>query len=140
MCGAKAPTSKVLVEGAILNLCPKCAKFGKEIKSPRPAIAPERQGARTTSGAPVRTHARWDEPDLMSKPTGQLELSDEFPKTIREARQHLGFTQEQLGKMLNEKKSVIQQLETGAIRPDDKLVKKIEKALSVKLKEQMEAK
>lgn len=140
MCGAKAPTSRVLVEGAVLNLCPKCARFGTEIKAPRPHAEQSAPAPRAGGGAVFKAQTRWEEPDMLSKPSGGLELSEEFPRLIREARQKAGFTQEQFGKMINEKKSVIQQLETGAIRPDDKLVKKVEKTLSIKLKEKLEEK
>jgi putative transcription factor len=142
MCGEKAPTSRVLIEGAVLNLCPKCAKFGKEIaRPPRPSIVPQVQGTRGVAAGASRSHAQqWEEPDMLVKGTGGMELSDESPRMIREARQRSGWTQEQLGKMINEKKSVIQLLETGAIRPDDKLIKKLEKTLNVKLKEKSEEK
>jgi putative transcription factor len=39
--------------------------------------------------------------------------------------------------MINERKSVIEQLENGRIRPDDKLVTKIERALNIRLKEKV---
>lgn len=63
------------------------------------------------------------------------ELVSDFSQRIRKAREARTWTQEELGKKLNEKKSVITHLETGAIRPDDKLIGKLEHHLNIKLKE-----
>jgi putative transcription factor len=61
----------------------------------------------------------------------------DFSTRIREARMGLDLSQEELGKQLNEKWSVINKLETGDMRPDDKLVAKLERALDITLREKL---
>jgi len=137
MCGAKTQTTRVLIEGAVLNLCARCAKFGKAIPAPPKTIS--KPAYRSSSGGELRD-TKSDDIDILTKLSDGAELIDDYPRVIREARQKLGLTQEQLGQKLNEKKSIIQQLETGGIRPDDKLIKKLEKTLSIRLKEPVEEK
>jgi putative transcription factor len=67
-----------------------------------------------------------------------MELAEDYPKRISKARSKKGLTQEDLAKQINEKKSVISRLESGEMRPSDKLIKKLERTLDIKLKERME--
>jgi putative transcription factor len=46
-------------------------------------------------------------------------------------------SQEGRGKKINEKKSVVAKLEHGDMVPDEKLVKKLERALDISLKEEL---
>ncbi|UCD93109.1 MAG: TIGR00270 family protein [Methanobacteriota archaeon] len=62
-------------------------------------------------------------------------LVSDYGSRIREARTKMGLSQEELGKKINEKWSVINKLETGDMRPDDKLVTKLERTLGVVLRE-----
>jgi len=61
------------------------------------------------------------------------EMREDLPKIVQMARMRLNLTQDDLGKKINERKSVISELETGRIHPDSKLLRKLERALSVKL-------
>ena len=54
---------------------------------------------------------------------------------VRSARQQRGWDQAQLAQRAAEKKSVIAAVETGAREPDDKLLRKLERLLSLKLTE-----
>ena len=62
-------------------------------------------------------------------------LVSDFHVRIRRAREKLLWTPEDLGKKINEKKSVILKLEGGQMHPDDTLVRKLERTLNIKLKE-----
>ena len=74
--------------------------------------------------------------DALSR--GEMELAEDYHKRIIKGRRTKDLTQEELAKRINEKKSVISRLETGEMRPSDRLVKKLEKELSIKLKEHVE--
>ena len=60
-------------------------------------------------------------------------LREDYSKTIKNAREVLGITQEELGRKINEKPSVISHLEVGSMKPNDVLAKKLEHFLKVEL-------
>jgi putative transcription factor len=56
-----------------------------------------------------------------------------YDSKIRQAREKLGISHEELGKKLNEKSSVLRKIETGKMVPNNMLVTKLEHALKIKL-------
>ena len=66
-----------------------------------------------------------------------LELAEDYPQRIRQARMSRDWKQETLASKINEKKSVINKLESGDMRPNDELVAKLERILGIKLKEKI---
>lgn len=62
-----------------------------------------------------------------------LELVENFDLKIRQAREKLGLSHEELGKRINEKVSLLRKIETGNMTPDNKLAKMLEHALKIKL-------
>jgi putative transcription factor len=143
MCGSDVPsTSRVRVEHSVLALCPNCAKFGTAIDPP-PA-APSRMapstGARPMAPAtrPIAGRRRLEERDLYQE-IGELELADDWGHRVRAAREALAWTPEDLGKKLNEKKSVVLKIEAGGFHPPDALVRKLEQLLKVRLRAEPEA-
>lgn len=130
ICGKQTQMLRVVkIEGSELNACPECAKFGIE-KSPRPkkTTAPVH-----ISEALERREKRTQTRDVLQE--AAEELVPDFHLRIRRARERLMWTPEDLGKKINEKKSVILKLEGGQMRPDDLLVRKLERMLNIKLKE-----
>lgn len=133
LCGRDVPRlKKVVIEGVIMNVCNECAKFGKEIKGneiPKEVkyLPPEVVRERLE-----RKHRRrrdyLDEEEV---------LIEDYPEVVRKARERLGLTQEELAKRILEKKTVISKIERGEMRPDERLIKKLEKALNIKLKEKV---
>ena len=63
----------------------------------------------------------------------EMILVHEFPSLIRNARTQKGLTHDQLGQKINEKVTLIRKVETGSIRPDEILAKKLERFLGIKL-------
>ncbi len=133
LCGRDVPRlHKVIIEGVVLNVCDECVKFGKEIKNGQipkdvkylpPEIIRERIERRRR-----RKYRDMDEDEM---------LVEDYSERIRTARVRMGLTQEELAKMILEKRTVISKLERGEMRPDEKLIKKLEKALNIKLKEKV---
>ncbi|MBS7605289.1 TIGR00270 family protein, partial [Candidatus Bathyarchaeota archaeon] len=66
-------------------------------------------------------------------PLDDLEIIEDFGSIIKKAREKLGLTPEDLGKMIGEKESVIKKIEGGKIIPDIRLAAKLERALKIKL-------
>src|SRR5207253_2920297 len=83
----------------------------------------------------VHRIVRWVDVDTQ---TGELELAEDFPQRIRQAREARGWKQADLGAKINERVSVIAKLEAGTISPGDSLVRKLERELGIRLKERVE--
>jgi putative transcription factor len=138
ICGKEVDvTSRVRVEESVLRLCPACAHFG-ELLDPPPAPAGLPTGGSrprppVTATRPAGTMRRLEERDLYSD-AGELELAPDWAKRVRVAREALGWKPEDLGKKLNEKKSVVLKIESGGFHPPDALVRKLEHLLKVRLR------
>jgi len=136
MCGEDVPaTTATRVEGSTLQLCPNCSKFGVVIAPPvvpagsAPAVERGGSGVRPM----VRTNRGVAERDLYAE-IPEMELAADWGKRIRVAREALTWTPEELGKRLNEKKSVILKMEAGSFRPPDGMIRKVEHLLRVRLR------
>ncbi len=133
LCGKDVPhLKKVIIEGVVLNVCDECAKFGTEIKGDKipknvkylpPEVVRERIERKKR-----RRDRGLDEEEI---------LVEDYPERIRRAREKLKMTQDELAKKILEKKTVISKIERGEMKPDEKLIKKLEKVLNIKLKERV---
>ncbi len=134
LCGSDVPRTKlVMVESAAMNACPKCEKFAssgavktKEGKVMLPSVA-DRLGSR---------ERRMRQRDVLTH--GEKELVFDYHHRVRKGRQKMSMSQDELAKSLNEKKSIIVKIENGDIRPTDKLIAKLERALDITLKDYLE--
>jgi len=137
MCGKEVPTTKpMMVEGTKLNLCQNCARFGDEYK-----------GTSSPSGTPVsktviedrlqRRERRMQTRDIYSATT--LELIDDYGAAVREGREAKGMDLEEFAKSIFERKGIIARIEANDLVPDDKMIAKLEKALNIKLKEEVQS-
>ena len=72
-------------------------------------------------------------PSGYSYESEDLVLREDYSKAIKDARELLGITQDELGKKINEKPSVISHLEVGSMKPTDSLARKLEHFLKVQL-------
>jgi len=132
MCGRAGPTKPVFVENTRLNVCPSCARFGDENKTsgrsagagPSATIIEERL---------QRRERRMQTRDVYAMQSG--ELVDDYGGLIRKARSRKGLDQEQFAASINEKRGIIAKIEANDLIPDEKLTKKIEKALDISLTE-----
>lgn len=137
MCGNEVEsTNRVMIEGSVLSLCADCSRFGTVLTSPATAAAPSRSGPPAAPNVVERLERRgrrMQERDLFQE-LPDLELAADWFAKIRVAREKLGWTPEELGKRLNEKKSVVLKMESGSFRPPDALVPKIEHLLKVRIR------
>jgi len=130
MCGNDSSfLDTVLIDGAQLQVCPSCAKYGTKVGRAPPAASVEKGLERRQRNAPRDVYARRD--------TGEVLVYD-FAAKIRIARQSQGMTPQELAQKINEKKSVLSKIESGNMRPDDRVRKKLERALNIKLMEKLE--
>lgn len=140
MCGKEVPRlRKVQIGASVLEVCNECAKFGSDIAMEAAKGEPITSGTAAIAAPPQpRTYDPTPRRQRDALSRGDLELVEDFSKRISKARQGKDWTQDDLAKRMNEKKSVVSRLETGEMRPTEKLIKKLEKELDIKLKERME--
>jgi putative transcription factor len=122
MCGVDTELVLAQIEGTNLNVCNKCARYGKIIQKKqnlRPNIFKKNNNTR------------------FKKEEKEILILEDYPSKIRNSREKRKLTQEQFAKMLNEKTSLIQSLENGKIEPSEKLARKLEKILKIKLIEEI---
>lgn len=132
VCGRKihGKPYNVIIEGAKLTVCSECSRHGKLI------LEEEKPKALMQIPVPTKSKAT-PTPRLQQRPQelklASLELVEDFNVKIKQAREKLGLSHEDLGKKLNEKVSVLRKIETGKMTPDDVLARKLEHELKIKL-------
>jgi putative transcription factor len=135
MCGKETDSlTSVRVEGTVLRLCAACGKFGTAVGPPsgRPqGRDPDIEFAEPRSPTSFRTRST-EERDVFSD-MPEMELAADWFRRVRHQRELLGWTPEELGKRLNEKKSLVLKVESGAFRPPDLTLRKIERMLKIRL-------
>ena len=122
---------KVMIEGVLLEVCTECAKFGTEADKGRPPLAGPQP---VIEQRLERREKRQKQRDVYSD-GGQEVLVDDYAALVRNARSRVGMTQKELASKLNEKQTIVSKVESGTIRPDEKLVRKLQKELGIVLKE-----
>lgn len=135
VCGAplRASPNRVEIDGAIMVVCDSCARLGKQVGPAAPAvsvISNRVQRSNPTRNSPAQSAFR----TMSQRPTEQeYEVDPEYYLLIRQAREKLGLSQDQLGKLLNEKPSVIRMVESKKLKPDITLTRKLMHELKINL-------
>ena len=130
VCGAplRASPNRVEIDGAIMVVCNNCARLGRQVGPAAPAVSVISN--RIMRPNPVQNALR----AMAQRPTEQeYELDPEYHLLIRQAREKLGLPQEQLGKLINEKPSVIRMVESKKLKPDITLTRKLMHELKINL-------
>lgn len=117
MCGKETKLIVALIEDTELNVCGKCGKFGKMIRKDNYI------------------------PQTKKTVIKKKEIEDEvierivrgYGKLIKESREKINLKQEDFAKKINEKVSLIHNIESGHHEPNIKLAQKMEKFLKIKL-------
>ena len=134
MCGEtiRGSPKLVRVEGAELQVCMKCEKFGTEVQQvrrkdvARPATAPPRQGI-----PPAAIPAERRKRDLFDYMEG--EIVEDYAARIRKARTEKGLTTKELALQIKEREHLIKKIENSELMPEESVRKKLEKVLEIRL-------
>ena len=116
MCGSSPAPHQIKLEGSLMTVCKHCTEYGKVM---------------------VPIHLKKSKPKLFEE--SSTKLVPDYASIIRSARQKRNLSQQQLAKALAEKDSVISHIESSAARPSEKLARKLERFLNIKLYESIES-
>lgn len=140
MCGNEifSKPISIEIEGAILEVCPSCAKHGKKVTpktSKRTQISsrqPYQQRTTTQRKTPVRVTKPYNS-------VAENELVPDYHEKIRLARQKMKLSQKDVSIQTKISIPELQSIETGKMRPPDNIVKKLEKFFEIKLTEELKS-
>jgi putative transcription factor len=129
VCGHKIHAEPItaIIEGARLTVCIECSKHGKIVHQDEVALP---QNAPKKPQTPI---AMLQKKPIVAKVEITQELTEDYANKIRAAREKLVLTHEELGKRINEKASVLRNLEAGKMAPNNQLASKLEHMLKIKL-------
>ena len=129
VCGRKIHTEPIraIIEGAKLTVCVECSKHGKVI-SHEEADLPKKAALKPQ--VPIQMVQK--KPIVASVQITQ-EVTEDYANKIKVAREKLMLTHEEMGKRINEKASVLRNLEAGKMSPNNQLAAKLEHMLKIKL-------
>lgn len=115
VCGRKSDQLfQVNIEGAEMIVCVSCGRGKKVIQE---FSNREEQKPRFVS----------------KKQKEELQIVDNFGNIIKHAREAMGLPHKVLAERINERESTIIRVEKGEHLPDDRLARKLEKELGIKL-------
>lgn len=116
ICGRKSDVLYLVdIDGTQLSVCRRCSS-GKEVL--------QTFGKQAEAARQVYSRA----PDLSPG-----EIIDGYGKAIRHARESLGLPARVLAERINEKESTLVRVEAEHALPDDRLARKLERALGIRL-------
>jgi putative transcription factor len=118
---------RVFVEGNLLTVCKTCSKRGKPSN--------EQQNNQR------RISTRSKKIVIPNKITfnDSIILINNFSEVIRKSRMKQGLTHEQLGTLIKERASLLRKIESGTLKPDGELTKKLERYFRIKLYTQVDS-
>ncbi len=126
-CGCKIQDGEsffVNIEGARLNVCPRCRRLGKLISSPY-------QPSKSNSSTPYQSNTYSGGSSLKE----EFELIEHYGQKIRNARERASLSLNDLAKKIFEKESFLDRVEKQKTRPPESVIRKIEKELGIVLLE-----
>ena len=134
VCGRKIHENpnRVVIEGAKLTVCNECAKHGKttwEEPLPKPKLNLKSREQLIPIQGPIQIRKKV----IQAKVDTSEEIVEDYSEKIRQAREKLGLSHEDLGMKINEKANVLRKIETRKLSPNNLLVSKLERTLKIKL-------
>ncbi len=132
ICGRRGELFYMELEGSRLVACKECVVHGKKLGK----VVVENSDVNKKS-----TKRSADESSMVKHTIVEKEgepvilVVDNYTDLIKNKRERLGLKQEDLAKAINEKESLIQQIEGGKIEPSIKVAEKLEHYLKIDLLE-----
>ena len=131
MCGTESASLETRkVSGSVLRLCSSCGEMGSQT-SFRESIGHRAYVAQALEKRKQRERYEDIEPD-------EYVLVSNYGSVVRRAREKKGLDHASLASKISEKKSILTSVEAGNMKPNEKLIKKLENSLGIKLVEKVE--
>jgi len=135
MCGEsiRGVPKLIRVEGAELQVCSRCGKFGTEVQQVRrtdvrpPAGRPS-QSTRAQAATTMPAQRKRDMFDYM-----EGEIVEDYADRVKKARMEKGLSLKDLALQLMVRELLIKKIENGELIPEEEVRKKLEKVLGIKL-------
>jgi putative transcription factor len=129
ICGAEIPgtPNRIVIDRSTLDVCKSCARFGK---------AEDKWTPVPRKVVPVERAFTVKRPQSRDQFKDMVEIVPEYGRVIREARERLGLTPDELASTIKEKAALIKKIERQELVPEDRVRKKLEKELNIKLTDQ----
>ena len=118
------------IEGIELNTCQECSQFGTVLTKPVESGTAKQQPKQV---------AKQQRPFPVEEPVTQVIVAD-YALLIKKSREARGLTQEEFAKKINEKISLVHNLESGRFKPSIELARKLEHFLRIRLIEEYDEK
>jgi len=134
MCGEtiRGAPKLVRVEGAELQVCSRCEKFGTAVQQVRRTDLIRSQAPRAAAArAPAVAPSAYRKRDMFDYIEG--DIVDDYHERIRKARIEKGLSQKDLAMQMKEKEHLIQKIENHDLIPEENVRKKLEKVLGIRL-------
>ena len=119
------------ISGSVIRVCSSCGDLGSE-PTHRESIGHRAYVAQTLQKRNMKR--RYSDLD-----TDDEVLISNYGAVVRKAREKLGMDHATLASKISEKKSIVTSVESGNMRPNEKLIKKLENFLKIKLMENVES-
>ncbi|MBS3052498.1 MAG: TIGR00270 family protein [Candidatus Aenigmarchaeota archaeon] len=121
ICGKEVPIPiKAKIEESILNVCDKCVHFGEKIDLPQRAAKN------------IKLLAKVE--------LNEIILLENYGNIIKNTREKMKLSRTEFAQKIMEKENIIRRIEMSDLKPDNKLLDKIEIFLNINLKEKNEQK
>lgn len=131
ICGSdiRGKPHTVNVEGSVLEVCDRCARYGKPADKWAPVskkLFPVERSVRTVKAGRSNIFDKLRE-----------EIIPDFDVVIKDVREKRNLTVEELASRIKEKAALLRKIERREITPEDELRRKLEKELEIKLTERV---
>jgi len=118
---------RAIIEGANLTVCAKCSNLGSGYWEPKL----QQRTKKSAIHQPIQPFAKRKQHTTVPE---TLELVENVGQLVRQARESLGMSHEDLGRKTRERVSVLRKIEIGKMVPDLGLAEKLEHTLKIKLR------
>ena len=135
ICGRETEVHKYRIEGAEVVACSSCGRHGTLIEDNR--RAPSRKtGFNSGYSSSPQSRGFTPKPKTQNQPRysknrAEKVLVEHYGRAITSARDKMGITRQELAKSLFIRETLLTKIESENIRPNDDVIKKIEKALNI---------
>lgn len=121
-----------MIDCVEVSVCRECSKLGKPVRISY-TLKLKSTGQSTSTIHTVRRKTYLKAAVDVEKSIESYNLVENYNLLVKNARERMGLSHEELGAKLGEKASVIRKIEQGKLKPDNILAKKLEHFLKIKL-------